>query len=150
VGGALDGWRRMVAVAGIVAGLDQIAKAVASSALVRGERVELILGLRLTNVRNSGIAFGLFDKGEGAVVLVTALALALVLLYFSLNASMAGLWLPVGMLVGGALGNLADRVREDSVADFLDPPLWPAFNLADIAIVLGVVLFAYQLSRGKA
>ena len=53
------------------------------------------------------------------------------------------LWLPVGLLLGGALGNLADRARDGAVIDFIDPVAWPAFNLADACIVVGVFLLLW-------
>jgi len=69
---------------------------------------------------------------------ITMAALALVAAYFALDPSRPGLWAGIGLLSGGALGNLADRLREGSVIDFLDPPAWPAFNVADVAIVAGI------------
>ena len=60
-------------------------------------------------------------------------------MWFALDPARPGLWLAVGLLAGGALGNLADRVRADAVTDFIDPPLWPTFNLADVAITLGAL-----------
>jgi signal peptidase II len=65
------------------------------------------------------------------------------LAYFATQARKPGLWLPVGMVFGGALGNLADRARIDGVTDFIDPAFWPAFNLADVAIVFGVLGVLY-------
>lgn len=144
----LDGWRRLLALTGLVVALDQIAKGVASAALERGERVEVLLGVEVANVRNRGIAFGLFADGRGEVILVTAAALALMLAYFALNAARPGLWVAGGLLCGGALGNLADRLRIDAVIDFIDPPAWPAFNLADTAIVLGILALLYVLEAG--
>ena len=92
---------------------------------------------------NSGIAFGLFsDGGDALVVAFTALALSLILGWFTLDTLRPGLWLGVGLLTGGALGNLADRVFDGAVTDFIDPPLWPAFNVADIAITTGVFVIA--------
>ena len=70
---------------------------------------------------------------------MTIVALALVLVWFAVDPGRPELWLAVGLLAGGALGNLADRVRADAVTDFIDPPLWPTFNLADVAITLGAV-----------
>ena len=58
------------------------------------------------------------------------------------------LWLPVGMLVGGAAGNLVDRAREGAVVDFIDPVGWPAFNVADSCIVVGVLVLLYVVERG--
>jgi signal peptidase II len=77
------------------------------------------------------------------VAVLIGVSLALLIAYFALHLSMPLLWLPVGMLVGGALGNLADRAREGAVIDFIDPVAWPAFNLADASIVLGVLTLLY-------
>jgi signal peptidase II len=84
------------------------------------------------------VAFGLLGGGEALVIAITLAALALVAVYFALDAARPGLWAGIGLLAGGALGNLADRLREGSVIDFLDPPAWPAFNVADVAIVAGI------------
>ena len=133
------GWLRALGLGVLVIGLDQVTKAIAASALGSGERVDLVLGFELVDVRNRGIAFGLLSDGQGLVIAVTAIALALILGYFALDATRRGLWVGVGLLIGGAVGNLADRLRTDEVTDFIDPPLWPAFNVADIAIVAGIL-----------
>jgi signal peptidase II len=131
----------MLAVAGVVVAADQASKAAIVSGLALGERVDLFAGFDLERVTNSGVAFGLLsDASDGLVLGITLTALAIVVGWFAADAARPRLWLGVGLLVGGALGNLADRIREDAVTDFLDPPLWPAFNLADIAITLGVVV----------
>jgi signal peptidase II len=134
------GWLRAIALGVFVLALDQATKAIASGALGPGERVGIGLGFELADVRNRGIAFGLLSDGQGLVIAVTAAALLLILGYFALNPSRPGLWIGVGLLIGGAVGNMFDRVRADEVVDFLDPPLWPAFNLADIAITVGIVV----------
>ena len=67
------------------------------------------------------------------------MSLALLIGYFARNRDMPWLWLPVGLLLGGALGNLADRARVGAVIDFIDPVAWPAFNVADACIVVGVL-----------
>jgi lipoprotein signal peptidase len=79
------------------------------------------------------------------VLAFTLGTLAIVLGYFAAHAGRDLLWVSVGLLMGGALGNLADRIRAGAVIDFLDPPLWPAFNLADVAIVLGVASLALMI-----
>ncbi len=135
----IDGWRRALALCGAVVGLDQISKAIVDSALEPAQRVDLVLGFRLTEVRNRGVAFGLLGDGGTAVLVITVAALVLVVGYFAFDPTRRGLWVPVGLLAGGALGNLVDRVRADAVVDFIDPPMWPAFNVADIAIVAGIV-----------
>ena len=125
-------------VCGGVVLLDQATKAIVVSSLSVGQQEYVALGFRLTNTANSGLAFGI-GQGKGFVLGITVVALALVLLWFALDPTRPGLWLAVGLLAGGALGNLADRVRMDAVTDFIDPPLWPAFNLADVAITLGAL-----------
>jgi signal peptidase II len=97
-------------------------------------------------VRNDGIAFGMLAGASDAVVIALTLgALCLLVGYFGLNTARPDLWLSVGLVVGGALGNLADRARIGAAIDFLDPPLWPAFNIADIAIVVGVGLLVLAI-----
>ena len=139
----LAGWARALATLAVVVGLDQATKQLVVSSLGRGESVDVLPGLELTNTRNRGVAFGALE-GSGAVVgALIAVALVLLLAYFALHARHRLLWLPVGMLLGGALGNLIDRAREGAVIDFLDPVAWPAFNLADSSIVVGVLLLVY-------
>jgi signal peptidase II len=139
-------WARAGAVIGTVTALDQITKQVVTNHVERGEPVELAFGFKISNVRNSGIAFGLLSGAGDALVLVLTLgALSLLVAYFAAHAAQSDLWLPVGLVVGGALGNLADRIRMGAAIDFIDPPLWPAFNLADVAIVAGVALFVLML-----
>jgi signal peptidase II len=138
-----QGWARVLATLAVVLTIDQVTKQLADSSLRRGESVNVFFGLDITNTRNRGVAFGALD-GSGAVVgVLIGLALVLLIGYFALNASRPLLWLPVGMLLGGALGNLADRVREGAVIDFIDPVAWPAFNLADTMIVVGVLALLY-------
>jgi signal peptidase II len=139
----LAGLARAVATAGVVVAVDQISKQLVIASIGRGEHVNVFFGLDLTNTRNKGVAFGALEGGGVVVALLIALSLALLLGYFALHAAMPGLWLPVGMLVGGALGNLADRAREGAVIDFIDPIAWPAFNLADTSIVIGVLALLY-------
>jgi signal peptidase II len=150
----LDAWARALTVTGLIVAADQITKQLVVDHVERGSPVELIFGFDISNVRNSGIAFGLLSGSSDALVLVLTLsALALLVSYFAVHARRPELWLPVGLVVGGALGNLADRIRIGAAIDFFDPPLWPAFNVADIAIVVGVGLFVLMLlaeDRGHA
>ena len=119
--------------------------------MVPGERTDLALGFDLTRVMNSGIAFGLFSGGDDALVIAfTAVSLGLIVGWFAFDTTRPGLWLGVGLLAGGALGNLADRVRDGAVTDFFDPPLWPAFNFADVAITVGVFVIALTALRAGA
>jgi signal peptidase II len=132
-----------LATAGVVVAVDQATKQLAISRIERGDQVDVFLGLELTNARNTGVAFGAFEGGGAVVAILIGLSLVLLLGYFALNRDKPWLWLPVGMLLGGALGNLADRARIGGVIDFIDPVFWPAFNLADSCIVVGVLALLY-------
>lgn len=134
---------RALAVVGLTVLVDQVAKAMAVASLERGEEVNVFFGLDLTHVRNEGIAFGAFSGGGPLLVAVIAVALVGLIAYFALHSGVPLLWLPVGLILGGALGNLADRAREGAVIDFIDPIAWPAFNFADVAIVGGVLTLLY-------
>jgi signal peptidase II len=150
-GAAIRGWRRALGVCGAVVLVDQVSKAIVVSSLSVGQHEPLALGFSLSNTPNSGLAFGI-GQGQGFVLGVTVVALALVLVWFALDPARPGLWLAVGLLAGGALGNLADRVRMDAVTDFIDPPLWPTFNIADVAITLGalgLVLVSLGSAHGR-
>jgi signal peptidase II len=148
--------RRAVAlalvVAGVVVAADQLTKAIVRSSVGRGEEVDLVLGFHLVNTRNTGVAFGFLSSGGALVGIIAGLALAALLAFFLTHAERPLVWLPTGLLIGGAAGNLIDRAAEGSVTDFVDPPWWPAFNLADAAITIGVIALLYVIegppSRG--
>jgi signal peptidase II len=142
-------WARAGLVLVAVLALDQIVKALVTGALERGEQRDLLGPIKLVNTRNSGVAFGQLQDGGIVVSLVIALALGALLVYFTRNATRPLVWLPTGMLLGGALGNIVDRVREGAVIDFLKFPHWPAFNVADSAITVGVVILLVVVERGE-
>jgi signal peptidase II len=139
----------LAAIVGLtVAGLDQATKALALATLTPGESVRVFLGIDLNLVHNTGIAFGaLAGAGDGLIVAVTALAVVALVAFFAARVTRPVLWLPVGMVLGGAAGNLIDRGRTGAVLDFIDPAFWPAFNLADTAIVVGVLGVLYAGER---
>jgi signal peptidase II len=127
-----------LATAAVVVAVDQTTKQLVDSGIDQGDSVNVFFGLDLTNTRNTGVAFGAL-QGAGLVVSVLiALSLALLIGYFVANRDMPLLWLPVGLLLGGAIGNLIDRAAEGAVIDWIDPVAWPAFNIADACIVVGV------------
>ena len=134
---------RALAAAGVVVALDQVTKQIVEASVVRGDSTNVFFGLDIVNTRNTGVAFGALDGGGAIVGVLIALSISLLVGYFLFHADVPLLWLPVGMIIGGALGNLADRAREGAVIDFIDPIAWPAFNLADTAIVLGVLGLLY-------
>jgi signal peptidase II len=143
-------WARAAGVLAVVLALDQVVKALVTSSLERGEAREVVLGIELVNVRNSGVAFGRLQDAGAIVAVVIALALVALLVYFARNGARRWMWLPTGMLLGGALGNIVDRVREGAVIDFIKLPHWPAFNVADSAITVGVILLVLVMERGDA
>jgi signal peptidase II len=149
VGEGTRGVARAAATAAVVVALDQATKQIAIASVDRGERANIFFGLDITNSRNTGVAFGAFQDGGVIVAVLIGVSLTLLIGYFALHASMPRLWLPVGLLVGGALGNLADRAREGAVIDFIDPSFWPAFNLADTAIVIGVLSLLYVVEEPR-
>jgi signal peptidase II len=132
-----------VATAGVVVALDQATKQAAVQNVDRGEHASVFPGLEISNTRNTGVAFGVFEDGGVVVGVLIGVSLVLLIAYFLRHSELPWLWLPVGMLLGGALGNLADRAREGAVIDFIDPVGWPAFNLADSSIVVGVLLLLW-------
>jgi len=138
-----QGWTRALTTLVVALAADQGSKLLVNSRLMRGESVNVFFALDLTNSRNRGVAFGALENSATIVGVLIGVALMLLLAYFAANAAKPWLWLPVGLLLGGALGNLADRVREGAVIDFIDPLGWPAFNLADSMIVVGVLGLLY-------
>jgi signal peptidase II len=140
-----------LAACGVVVALDQGTKALATSLVDRGDRVEVLPFLAFENVRNEGVAFGLGGNISAGLIGVT-IVLLVVLLVVLAGRGRGGwqVWLPAALLLGGALGNLADRVRDGAVIDFIDLPLWPTFNLADLAITVGVLLLLLDVERSSA
>ena len=110
----------------------------------------MLPGIQLVNTRNHGVAFGFLPGDQTLVTLVIVVALLALLVYFALHVTRPLIWLPTGMLIGGALGNILDRLREGSVTDFVKLPLgWPPFNLADTSITLGVLLLLFVLETPR-
>ncbi len=133
--------------AGVVA-LDQVTKHTLGTWIRPGQVRHLIPGLTLVYERNPGVAFN-FLTGTGPLVYFVVGAVVLALLVFLLaRPGRRLLWLPVGMLVGGAVGNLIDRVARGSVIDFIHIPHWPAFNFADMSITFGAVILALVVESG--
>ena len=145
-------WLRASAVLAVVVAVDQVIKVWVTGALERGERRDLLPLVDLVNTRNTGVAFGLLEDSAALVGIAVGLAVAALLVFFARNAHRPALWLPVGMLLGGAVGNVIDRVREGAVIDFLKFPAWPAFNVADAAITVGVfaLILVVELNARRA
>jgi signal peptidase II len=132
----------------VVVVLDQLSKAAVRNSIVPGETRSVLPGLQLVNTRNHGVAFGFLPGRHVAVSLLVGTALLVLVVYFARHIDRPLIWLPTGMLLGGALGNVADRVRAGSVTDFVKLPLgWPPFNLADASITIGVLLLFLLAER---
>jgi signal peptidase II len=134
-------WIGLIAVAGAAVAADQLTKWIVSSSLSLGESVDVFGPLSIHHVQNSGIAFGLFPTATSGVIVLTGLAVTWMLVFFARSGGRHPI-LPValGLLLGGSVSNLVDRVRLGHVTDFLDFRFWPAFNLADFFIVAGVAV----------
>jgi signal peptidase II len=140
-------WTRALIVAGVVVALDQVTKQIAVDNLAGRVPVDLPLSFELTIVHNTGIAFGRLGGDGVAVSVFAALTVIGLMVWLAVSPTRPLLWLAVGLLVGGALGNLADRARLGAVIDFVDPPLWPTFNLADVAVTAGVLILIFTVIR---
>jgi signal peptidase II len=140
------------AFAGLVVALvlvgDQATKALVRSSISPGQQRDVIGPLSFVDVHNRGVAFGFLGGGGAIVLVVTFAALALLLAYFARHADRPLLWLPTGLVLGGALGNLIDRIHQGYVTDFIHFPHWPAFNVADMCITGGVVALVVVLELG--
>ncbi len=139
---------RAALVVAVVVGLDQLAKHTIAAGISPGETRKFLPLIDLVHVRNTGVAFGFLSGGGGLVLSFTLVAMAFLIGYLALRPDRPWLWLPTGMLIGGALGNLIDRLASGSVIDFIKLPHWPAFNVADMSITFGVFALLWVL-EGK-
>jgi signal peptidase II len=134
----------------MVVGADQLSKMAVRASIVPGETRAVLPGIQLVNTRNQGVAFGFLPGHHVAVTALVGVALLVLLVYFARNLDKPLIWLPTGLLLGGALGNVLDRLRAGSVTDFIKFPLgWPPFNLADASITVGVLLLLFVVERPK-
>ena len=146
LGAGLTQWVSLAAIIFAAVAADQLTKRVVTSHLQLDEGTHVVGPFWIHHVQNSGIAFGLFASATAAVIALTGIAVAWMLLFFARSGSRHPV-LPValGLVIGGSLSNLLDRVRLGYVTDFLDFRYWPAFNLADSFIVIGVVILLAAL-----
>jgi signal peptidase II len=145
-------WLALAAITLAAVGADQLTKYVVTSHLRLDDGLHVIGPFWIHHVRNSGIAFGLFAGAAPVVVVLTGVAVAWMLVYFARSgARHPVLPIALGLVIGGSVSNLLDRVRLGYVTDFLDFRYWPAFNLADSFIVIGVgVLLAALVAVDRA
>ena len=146
LGAGLSEWLALAAVAIAAVVADQLTKHIVSSTLALDDQVKVVGPLAIHHVQNSGIAFGLFASATLVVIVLTTVAVGWMLVFFARSGSRHPV-LPValGLVIGGSVSNLVDRVRLGHVTDFLDLKFWPAFNLADSFIVVGVAILLLAL-----
>ena len=134
-------WLALGAIAFAAIAADQLTKHIVTSRLALDEGTHVVGPFWIHHVQNSGIAFGLFASATAVVIVLTGVAVAWMLTFFARSGARHPILpLALGLVIGGSLSNLIDRVRLGHVTDFLDFKYWPAFNLADSFIVIGVVI----------
>ena len=139
-------WAGLAAVALAAVVADQVTKHVVTRTLPLDDSVHVVGPLSIHHVQNSGIAFGLFSSATVIVTVITGIAVVWMLVFFARSGARHPV-LPaaLGLLIGGSLSNLVDRIRLHHVTDFIDIRFWPAFNLADSFIVIGVAILLAAL-----
>ena len=137
--------RAALLLAAVVA-LDQVSKALVRNNVAVGDENSVFIGINIVHVKNKGVAFGALS-GKPIVMIIVIAALAGLLVWFFLHSRRRYVWIPTGLLLGGAVGNIIDRVAAGEVTDWIKLPLWPAFNIADVAITTGVVALLWVLER---
>jgi signal peptidase II len=142
----LTQWAGLAAIALAAAGADQLTKHIVASQLALNDSVHVLGPFSIRHVWNSGIAFGLFSSATPVVIVLTVAAVSWMLVFFYRSGARHPV-LPValGLVIGGSVSNLIDRVRLGHVTDFLDLRFWPAFNLADSFICIGVAVLLATL-----
>ena len=144
-------WARAGLVLIAVVAADQLSKQAVEHSVISGEERGFLPGIELVNTRNHGVAFGFLPGHHVIVTAIVGVALLALLAYFVRHSTRALVWLPTGMLIGGAVGNILDRLRHDSVTDFIKLPLgWPPFNLADASITLGVLILVLLIESSSS
>jgi signal peptidase II len=133
-------------IAGLTLGADQLTKWLVTTSFAIGESLPVVPPVLLfTYVQNTGAAFGLFKGQQGLFVVLSLVVIVWILRELLVKASMGRLaeW-GCALVLGGAAGNLIDRLRVGYVIDFIDVRVWPVFNVGDSAITIGVALLMWQ------
>lgn len=139
-----DGWFFLVAL--VVIGLDQFVKWVIRESVGLGDRHPVVWPLEIVHFTNSGAAFGMLQGAGPLLVLTSVVGMAAITIYlFNPEFAHPLMRLGLALMLGGAVGNLIDRVKDGEVVDFIKVPNFPAFNIADSAITIGVLLLAWAM-----
>jgi len=132
--------------------IDQIIKLYVLKYLYLGQEISVIKNIfSITFVANKGVAFGLFSNSNFPFVLISIAVLVCITLVF-ISLGKARFWIKIayGLILGGALSNMLDRIRLGEVIDFLDFHIWPVFNIGDSAICVGVGIFVLNILKNKS
>ncbi|HUW23894.1 MAG TPA: signal peptidase II [bacterium] len=135
----------------ILLSVDQFSKYIIRQKMSLAESIPIIKSVfHITYVENRGIAFGLFPQGS-SLFIVISLIIILGIIFFERKKVIKSLKerFCLGLILGGALGNLIDRLRFGFVIDFLDFRIWPVFNLADSGVCIGGILMVFFLLRKR-
>ena len=129
---------------------DQVTKAIIRSSLSLGDSWPEEGIFRIVHGLNTGSAFGLFAGFTNLLVVASIIGIVFILFFF-LKQNNSVIWLrpSLGLIVGGALGNLFDRVKDGAVVDFISVGWWPAFNIADSSISVGMCLLLVTMLLGE-
>lgn len=141
-----DGWFFVVAL--VIVALDQGVKWIIRENVDRGDIHEVVWPLSIVHLTNSGAAFGML-QGAGPLLVMTSIVGMAAIIVFLFNPTFAHPLMRLGLafMLGGAVGNLIDRVKDGEVVDFIKVPNFPAFNVADSAITIGVLLLIWAMLR---
>ena len=133
----------LIIVALLIIIFDQFTKTIIRKNLSSGETVSIIDGfVQLKGVENSGGAFGLFPGSHIFLLSISVIVVVIAVIYWLTNRPNEMIMtISFGLIIGGALGNMIDRLLFNNVTDFIDFRFWPVFNIADLAIVVGMILF---------
>ncbi len=137
----------LIPIASVVLILDRLTKLLALKYMVRGQEVKIIPGvLHLTLVVNKGAAFGLLGRMTPLVIFFSVAAIICIVIYLSRNKTPERVMsVALAAILGGALGNLTDRILYGHVIDFIDFRVWPVFNVADSFITVGAAILIWKL-----
>jgi len=141
-----DGW--FFVVAAVIVAVDQVVKWLIRDSVALGDRIEVIWPLEIVHFTNSGAAFGILQGAGPLLVMTSVVGMAAIVIYlFNPGFAHPLMRLGLALMLGGAVGNLIDRVRDGEVVDFIKVPNFPAFNVADSAITIGVLLLAWAMLK---
>lgn len=142
--------RLLILISSCIMALDQFTKFLVQSRMNFGSSIVVIKGLLdISYVTNDGAAFGLFRGWNPIFIMVTFIAIVFIFVYYRQFKDDLWMRIALGFLLGGAVGNLIDRIRINQVIDFINFRWWPSFNVADISVCIGAGMLLIRIIRGE-